>query len=324
MARPLRIEYPGAHYHIYSRGIRKENIYINDQDRSVFLEKLRETIEKFTLYLHSYVLMNNHYHLYLETPGGNISRAIHYLNTSYTNWLKAKYSIIGPIFQGRYKSILVEKEVYALTLSAYIHLNPVRAGLVNGSAEYLWSSFRAYIGLVSKPRWLTTEFIINEISGNSKKYQRFVENWQILTDAGRTENMNGRHSILGTGIFEDSIKKQIRTEYIEASISEQPELKHLVSLDAEEIIRIIQEGFNISRETIFRRKNMNIYRRLLIYSLKRYSSLNLKEIGAIMNMRYTAITENVRCLAQASEENIAIKDSIERCDRFIQRKIFRS
>lgn len=320
MARPLRIEFHGAHYHIFSRGTRKDNIFVEDRDRYIFLEKMEETAKKYNVFIHSYVLMNNHFHLYIETPQGNVTKAIHYLNTSYTNWFKAKYNIIGSIFQGRYKSILIEKESYAVTLSAYIHLNPVRADMVVQALDYKWSSYPAYLALVKKPCWLTTDLILNELSGNRKNYQKFVENWQILTDAGKTENMDGTHSILGTDNFENSIKSQIQKKYNKANFMEQPELRQFLSLDASKIMTALQEGFDISKEVFFLVKYKNIYRKLLIYSLKKYSSLSLLEIGSIMNMRYTAISENVRKLIHTSKENKNIKELIEKCDRILTRK----
>ena len=322
MARPLRIEFPGAHYHIFSRGTRKENIYHEDKDRIVFLEKLEETSEKYSLLIHSCVLMNNHYHLHLETPQGNISKAMHYLNTSYTNWFKAKYKIVGSVFQGRYKSILVDKETYAISLNAYIHLNPVRSNIVIRASDYRWSSYKAYLGLVNKPIWLTTNLILNEFTGNKENYQRFVENWKIRTDSGRTENMNGTHSILGTEEFEARIKNQIKSKFINPGITEQPDLRYLINLEAEEIISTIQEGFKISRDSIIRASNNNIHKKILLYSLKRFSNMSLEEIGVMMNMRYSTITENVRRLLKSARESTEIKAALEKCENMIKEKMY--
>lgn len=116
MARQLRIEYQGAFYHVISRGERKENIFYDDNDRMKFLEKLGETVVKFNLKIHCYALMDNHFYLLLETPEGNLLKAMHYLYTNYSNWLKSKHQVIGPVFQGRYKSILVEKDAYLYLL----------------------------------------------------------------------------------------------------------------------------------------------------------------------------------------------------------------
>ncbi len=130
MARQLRIEYPGALYHVISRGENREIIFNNDFDKYTFLKKTEEAVIKYCLKIHSFVLMNNHVHFLIETPFGNISKPMHNINTSYTNWYKAKYQKIGSVFHGRFKSILVEKEVHMLTVSTYIHLNPVRAKIV--------------------------------------------------------------------------------------------------------------------------------------------------------------------------------------------------
>ena len=139
MARPLRIEYPGAFYHILARGQRKDSIFYSDKDRKVFLHRLKETAQKYHIRIHAYVLMKNHYHLLMETPHGNLAKAMHYFNSNYTNWFRVKHSLVGSIFQGRYKSILIEKDAYLLELSAYIHLNPVRAEISKKPEDFLGS-----------------------------------------------------------------------------------------------------------------------------------------------------------------------------------------
>ena len=145
MARALRLSFENAFYHITARGIRKENIFYSDKDKKVFLDKINETFEKYSFICYAYCLMDNHYHLFIQTPIANISEGMHYLNTSYANWFKAKYKLAGSIFQGRYKSILIDADSYALTLSAYIHLNPLRAGMVKKLEDYPFSSFLDYI-----------------------------------------------------------------------------------------------------------------------------------------------------------------------------------
>jgi len=137
MARHLRLSFEDATYHITARGNRKERIFYSDKDKGIFLNKMEETLEKYSFICYAYCLMNNHYHLFIKTPLANISDGIHYLNTSYSNWFRAKYKIVGPIFQGRYKSILVDENNYGLRLSAYIHLNPARAKIIDDIRKYL-------------------------------------------------------------------------------------------------------------------------------------------------------------------------------------------
>ena len=110
MARSLRLSFENAFYHITARGIRKENIFYSDKDKYIFLDKMNETFEKYSFVCHSYCLMDNHYHLFIKTPFANISQGMHYLNTSYANWFRAKYKLVGSVLQGRYKSILVDKD----------------------------------------------------------------------------------------------------------------------------------------------------------------------------------------------------------------------
>ncbi|MCP4974995.1 MAG: transposase, partial [Maribacter sp.] len=126
MARPLRIEYPGAWYHFTCRGNERGLIFKDDTDRRVFLDMLKESLEKYKVFLHGYVLMGNHFHLNLHTPQGNLSRFAQRFNTAYTVYFNRRHRRMGHLYQGRYKAILVEKESYLLALSRYIHLNPVK------------------------------------------------------------------------------------------------------------------------------------------------------------------------------------------------------
>lgn len=130
MARQLRIEFNGAFYHITSRGNLRERIFFDDGDRRTFLEILKRTKERYGYLLHTYVLMDNHYHLLIETPKANLSQIMQNINTSYTVYINKRYQRSGHLFQGRFKGTIVDKDAYLVTLSRYIHLNPVRAKLV--------------------------------------------------------------------------------------------------------------------------------------------------------------------------------------------------
>ena len=132
MARPLRIIFPGAWYHVTSRGQERRPIFLDDRDREHFLELLEVMVSRFRVRVHAYVLMDNHYHLLLETPEANLSRAIQWLNVSYAAWFNCRHRRSGHLTQGRFKAILVEQTAWALELSVYVHLNPVRvAGLTS-------------------------------------------------------------------------------------------------------------------------------------------------------------------------------------------------
>jgi len=178
MARPLRIEFPGALYHVTSRGNAKQPIFIDDEDRGRFLDVLSIVVERFEWLCHAYCLMINHYHLLIETPRGNLSRGMRELNGLYTQGFNQRYRRVGHLFQGRYKAILVEKNSHLLSLCRYVVLNPVRIGLIKRPEQWKWSSYRGTIGLVKKPSFLTDDWILSQFDGRkgvaARKYRRFV------------------------------------------------------------------------------------------------------------------------------------------------------
>ena len=151
MARPLRVEYPGAYYHVINRGNAGENILHTIRDREKFLEYLEKAVERFSIITHTYCLMTNHYHLLTETTQANLSLAMQWLNVSYAAYYNKKRQRSGHLFQGKFKSVLVEADEYIKPLSRYIHLNPVQAGMVNSPGEFLWSSYPAFIGRIKTP-----------------------------------------------------------------------------------------------------------------------------------------------------------------------------
>ena len=146
MARPLRIEFAGAVYHVTARGDGQEDIYLGDDDRRLFLEVLGEVCERFDWVVHAYCLMDNHYHLLVETPNANLAKGMRQLNGVYTQAFNRGHARVGHVFQGRYKAILVQKESYLLELARYIVLNPVRARMVRSAKDWPWSSYRSTAG----------------------------------------------------------------------------------------------------------------------------------------------------------------------------------
>jgi putative transposase len=179
MSRPLRLEFPNALYHLTSRGDRREMIFDDDADRQAFLEVFATVIDQFNWACYAYCLMGNHYHLLVQTPDGNLSKGMRQLNGVYTQSYNRRHGITGHLFQGRYKSILVDEDNYLLELSRYIVLNPVKAGMVKSVERWPWSSYRATAGLESTPPcWLRSDFVLAQFSKQRKtairKYTEFV------------------------------------------------------------------------------------------------------------------------------------------------------
>jgi REP-associated tyrosine transposase len=179
MARPLRIEYPGALYHVTSRGDRQEAIFDGDRDRTAFLSVLSEVVSRFRWRCHAYCLMGNHYHLMIETPEANLTKGMRHLNGVFTQWSNRRHKRSGHLFQGRYKAILVDRDSYFLELARYIVLNPVRAAMVKHPRLWAWSSYGATMGTSLAPHWLTIDGLLAEFgrnhAGARRKYQQFIK-----------------------------------------------------------------------------------------------------------------------------------------------------
>ncbi len=178
IARPLRIEFAGALYHITSRGDRREAIFEDDEDREAFLDVLAEVVERYNWICHAFCLMTNHYHLVIETVEGNLSQGMRQLNGVYTQASNRRHNRAGHLFQGRFKGILVDKDAYLLELSRYVVLNPVRAGMVDTPAQWRWSSYRAMMGQAPVPKWLAVDGLLSQFGAVREQarrhYQHFV------------------------------------------------------------------------------------------------------------------------------------------------------
>ena len=178
MARPLRIEFAGALYHVTSRGNRQEDIYELDADRENYLGVLADVCRTYNWVCHAFCLMDNHYHLLVETPDANLSKGMRQLNGRYTQKFNREHRRVGHVFQGRYKAILIDKNSYLLELSRYIVLNPVRARMVHSAIDWPWSSYRATVGEQSKPSWLNTDWLLAGFAQRKliaiEKYKQFV------------------------------------------------------------------------------------------------------------------------------------------------------
>jgi putative transposase len=178
MTRPLRIEFPGALYHVTCRGNACEPVFLTNDDRLIFLDLLAEVTSRFGWLCHAYCLMDNHYHLLIETPDPNLSIGMRHLNGVYTQRFNRQHHRVGHLLQGRFKAILVERESHLLELARYVVLNPVRAGMVKRVSQYRWSSYRATLGYEPTPAWLTTGWLLEQFARTPKvarrRYGEFV------------------------------------------------------------------------------------------------------------------------------------------------------
>jgi len=209
----MRIEFPGAVYHITSRGNERKKIFINDRDREIFLSDLQQVIDRFHWLCHAYVLMDNHYHLLIETAEANLSRGMRQLNGTYTQEFNRMHSRVGHFFQGRFKAILVEKDDYLLEVSRYLVLNPVRAGMTAAAEDWRWSSYRAMIGMEKAPDFLIVDWLLGQFSHNRKQaiagFKQYVEKG---TGGEYPEEMLQAGLILGSEKIVEKIQEQIKAK----------------------------------------------------------------------------------------------------------------
>jgi putative transposase len=208
MARALRIQFPGAFYHVTSRGNDRQPVFKSSRDREKFLSYLESATERYGAVVHVYCLLDNHYHLLLQTPLGNLSKIMQHINGAYTTYFNIKRERSGHLFQGRYKAILVEADEYAKELSRYIHLNPVRASMVKTPEEYRWSSCRYYTVERKAPSWLRRGLILScfhtKPAAAMKIYRNFVQ--RLLDQQYKNPLAELSHSvILGSTEFVDEI-----------------------------------------------------------------------------------------------------------------------
>lgn len=273
MARQLRIEYEGAFYHITSRGNERKEIFNNESDKAKFIDYLKQAFERFKVIIHVYCLMDNHYHLLMETPQANLSKAMHFINSGYTMFYNKKYRRTGHLFQGRYKSILVDKDNYATALSSYIHLNPVRAKIVKSPEEFIWSSYRYYVNTISaNQQFLNTDLILGyfdkeeEVAKN--KYREFVERYrEEKVKDPLSEAVEG--TILGNPEFIKWIKEgfvNIRKSDRELTIIKRLKDENTTVNTIKE--RIKEEGF----------KSEKLRKSIEIYLIHKYTEKGLKDI----------------------------------------------
>ena len=182
MSRPLRLEFAGALYHLTSRGDRREPIYLADEDREDWLTLLAQVCERFNWLVHAYCQMTNHYHLLVETVDGNLARGMRRLNGEYTQRFNRRHGVVGHLFQGRYKALLVQNEAYFLELSRYVVLNPLRAGMADSLNVWPWSRYPCMMGQQACPVWLDSDWLLSQFGKNRTQAQ---QNYVAFVLAGR-------------------------------------------------------------------------------------------------------------------------------------------
>ena len=209
MARPLRIEYAGAWYHAMNRGLQKCPIFVNNQDRRCFLDILGEITQIFSIEVHAFSLMDNHYHLLLHTPAAGLSRAMRHLNGLYTQRFNKAHDRDGPLFRGRYKALLVDHNDYLTQLIRYIHRNPVEAGLCPQARQHPWTSHYDYLRGTARFSWLRTEHLLKLFNGNLDQAKKALDAFiaKTVPDEIAFKIKRPALNVIGNDGFQDWIRQ---------------------------------------------------------------------------------------------------------------------
>jgi len=326
LARRLRIEFNNAFYHVMTRGNTRSRIFKKEHDKFKFLYYLDKISKKHKLIIHAYCLMNNHYHLLIETPKANLSKAMHNLNTAYTTYYNISNERIGHLFAGRYKAILVDKDNYAMILSSYIHLNPIRAGFVKKAEDYFWSSYKFYINNIDSPRFLEIKFLLG-LFGNVEKdivktkldYKQYVEN-QIESKYDPKKEIIA-NTVLGSRKFIKYIRENAeKNGWINNKNT--PDYKRFFktkSIKVNNKKMKIQE--NLLTKNIF--ENVELYknekRKVLIYLFRKYTDMTLTEIGKEFGILGSSVSLNYKRFCQTLEFDEEIAEKLKN----IVKKLFK-
>ena len=294
MARPLRIEFEGAWYHVINRGTGRRAVFTTDDHRRYFLSLLADSSDRFNAEWHAYCLMGNHYHLLARTPEANLQRIMRHINGLYTQYYNRTEGRDGPLFRGRYKAILVEAPAYWTQLSRYIHRNPVEANMVKRLDQYRWSSYPAYIGKHKRPVWLQCEYIMKSLAT-----RRVVEAYKAYVDEGNDQEIiefyakNKQNPILGSDAFKAKLK--LRPKNIDVPDLRQARLKPTVKRLGE----VICKRLNVPADNLWTSKRGRAVdtpaRGMAMYLCQREADMKLDSIARQFGLRhYASASSSIR------------------------------
>lgn len=292
MSRPLRIEYPGAWYHVMNRGRRAENIFPGKEDYQSFFELLKESSEMWNVTIAAYCLMPSHYHMLIQTPDANLSRFMRHVDGVYTQRFNRLHGCDGHLFRGRYESILVDEDAYLLQLTRYIHRNPLEAGLVDKLDAYEWSSHKGYISTAKKWDWLSKNFVLSMLTTNKRQqrraYRQFVakENTEEVVRVFEGKRLP---PLLGSDRFIDWVKDRF---FKEKDHKEVPHSRRLAP-DREKIKEMVCRFYQVNQDDLLKSKRgvFNEPRNVAIYLCRLLRGDRLDELGRDFDLkRYSSVS----------------------------------
>ncbi|MGD8974695.1 MAG: transposase [Desulfobacterales bacterium] len=313
MARPLRIEYPDAWYHIMNRGRRSETIFADKRDYTGFIELLKDTTEMWNLRITAYCLMPNHYHLLAQTPDANISRCMRHIDGVYTQRYNRYHQCDGSLFRGRFKSILIDADQYLLQLVRYIHRNPLKANLTDNLDRYLWSSHRGYLSKSDKWNWLHKDFILSMLSkgeGSQLKYYRQFISTEDEDEIDTVLIKKKWPAVLGSADFVQRIKNKFFTQKTNSEVPQSREL----APEPYQIILAVCDRYGVDEKELLisKRGVFNEPRNMAIYLMRRLRGDSLEIIGQQFHIKkYSSVSSVVERMKAALAKNRRLQSNLE-------------
>ena len=272
MSRPLRLEFAGALYHVTARGNARGDIFLDDADCTSFLDLLGREVEQQRWRLYAYCLMDNHYHLIVETPEPNLTRGMQRLNQVYTQRFNRSHARVGHVLQGRYKAIVVDKDSYFKELIRYVVLNPVRAKMVKLPERWKWSSYRATAEPGAAPEWLAADEVRQQFGGSRAAYRRFVAQGVGLPSVW--ENLRGQ-MWLGDEAFRGRMQQHLARK---RSVDVSRALREPARPSPEEVLAEVAKAFGLTRAALLDRRHAQAYR-CAVYLLRRVANDPITQVA---------------------------------------------
>ena len=320
MARPLRIQYKGAVYHVSCRGNERGEIFKDETDKKAFLHFLEDSLKTYSVILYCYVLMENHFHLLIETPLANLSEFMRQFNITYTSHYNRRHKRVGHLYQGRYKSILVDKENYLVVLSRYIHLNPVRtkqmanASLIDKKRylkSYKWSSLLGYIYTTKRHPFIDYSMILEAYGGDNRKAgERY---WRAVC-GDLSKQIDIKTKIVGQSILgSDRFVTWIKEKFSDKDTREIPSIRKILSYKAkEEIIKAICDETGKGFDEIIKEKGT--LRQIAMELLYRAGGLKGTQIGQIMGVDYSTVSQGRKRLKEKLKKDKSLSLLMKRIE----------
>lgn len=296
MARPLRLEYPGALYHVTSRGNAQADIFCCDDDREHFVALLGDEVRQQQWICYAWCLMDNHYHFLVETPEANLSRGMQRLNGRYTQSFNRRHERVGHVFQGRYKAILVEKDAHLLELCRYIVLNPVRAGMVKEVGEWCWSSHHEVLGERPASGWLADDALLGLFSTRREearaRYARFVADG--VAGSSPWNQLRGQ-VYLGGDEFLTASRERVEQLSMDRDIPSAQQ--HPERPDSARVLADVASAYGVKVEEVLDRRSHRKAYRAGVYLLRRACNMSLKEVAGLADISIGRVSQIQRLMS---------------------------